>query len=168
MKKTLTVGLIVIFSSLLLDQLTKYIVKTQMTLGDEIVVIPNFFTLSSHRNDGAAWGLFSGNMLFFYAVTTVAGILFYLLLKDADVTHKKLYSYGVFLMVAGGFGNFIDRLLFQEVIDFIDIDIFSYTTYPIFNIADICLVVGMIMFTLDVLLEEFYYGKNSRQEKRKQ
>ena len=164
MTKTTKVGLFVITLMVGLDQLTKYLIKTQLYLGEQIPVIPNFFTITSHRNDGAAWGIFSGNMLFFYAVTIIAGILFYILLRDSDVVTKKFYSYGIFLMIAGGIGNFIDRLAYQQVVDFIDIDIFSYTTFPIFNIADICLVVGMIMFTLDVIIEEVFYANNHRNQ----
>ncbi|MEC9484343.1 MAG: signal peptidase II [Candidatus Izemoplasma sp.] len=162
MTKTTRIGLLVISILVALDQITKLLIKTQLYLGEEIPVIPQFFTITSHRNDGAAWGIFSGNMLFFYLITLIAGVLFYLLLKESDVTTKKFYSYGIFLMVAGGIGNFIDRLAYKQVVDFIDIDIFSYTTFPIFNIADICLVIGMIMFTLDVIIEEVFYGNHHR------
>lgn len=163
MSKTLKIGIGVITLALVLDQLTKYLVKTTMTLGEKITIIPGFFTITSHRNTGAAWGIFSGNMPLFYGITVLALGLFFFLFKDADIIKKPFYSVAVYLMVAGGIGNFIDRLRYQQVVDFIDVDIFSYTTFPIFNIADICLVVGMILFALDVLLEEFY-GKNHRQE----
>jgi signal peptidase II len=146
-----------------LDQITKYIVATTMDLGQNIVVINGFFSISSHRNDGAAWGIFSGNMIFFYLITVFAIGLFYILLKDIDFKQKPFYSYAIILMTAGGLGNFIDRVLFQEVVDFINIDLFSYTTFPIFNIADICLVVGMILFAFDVLFEEVLHGKNNRE-----
>lgn len=160
MSKTLKVGLVVISGLLIVDQVTKYIVKTGMVLGEQIPVIPGFFTITSHRNTGAAWGMFGGNMLFLYAITIVALGLFFILLKDADIVKKPLYTLAIYLMFAGGIGNFIDRLLFQKVVDFIDVDLFSYTTFPIFNIADICLVVGMILFALDVLLEEFIWKKS--------
>ena len=163
MNKTRWIGLAVILGGLIADQITKYIVKTTMILGEKIVVIPGFFTITSHRNDGAAWGILGGNMIFFYIITVAALGLFYYLLKDADMNKKKFYSFAIFLMVSGGIGNFIDRALYQEVVDFIDVDIFSYTTFPIFNIADICLVVGMILFGIDLVLEEIN-GKNSRNE----
>jgi signal peptidase II len=148
----------------LLDQVTKQLIARTMDLGDQIIVIPNFITITSHRNTGAAWGIFSGNMTFFYLITILAGILFYYLLKDADLKHKTLYTIGVVLMIAGGIGNFIDRALFQEVIDFIDIDLWSYTTFPIFNVADIALVVGMIAFALDILLEDVIKWKRSKSQ----
>lgn len=161
MNKTRWIGLAIILGGIISDQVTKYIVKTSMALGEKIVVIPGFFTVTSHRNDGAAWGILGGNMIFFYLITIAALGLFYYLLKDADMKNKKFYSVAIFLMVSGGIGNFIDRLLFKQVVDFIDIDIFGYTSFPIFNIADMCLVVGMILFAIDLILEEIN-GKNHR------
>lgn len=165
MKKTFIIPTIIIASLVLLDQITKQLVAQLMNYGQDIVVIPNFFTLTSHRNDGAAWGIFEGNMIFFYFISVFAGGLFYFLLKDVDINVKKLYTTGVILMIAGGIGNFIDRVLFQEVIDFINIDLWSYTTFPIFNIADICLVVGMILFAVDILLEDVLKWKQSKSQK---
>ena len=79
-------------------------------------------------------------------------------LKDVNFQTKKLYSIAVILLIAGAIGNFIDRMVYKEVIDFIDFIIFGYD-FPIFNIADICLVIGMIMFGIDVLLEDVLHGK---------
>jgi signal peptidase II len=146
------------------DQLTKQLVAQLMEEGDSIVIIKNFFAITSHRNTGAAWGIFDGNMTFFYIITVIAGILFYVLLNDADMKHKKLYTTGIILMIAGGIGNFIDRLLFQEVIDFMNVDLWSYTTFPIFNIADIALVVGMIAFAADIILEDVMKWIRSKSE----
>lgn len=161
MKKQYIILLAIVFVLVGLDQFTKYLIVQQLELGEQITVIPNFFTITSHRNTGAAWGIFSGNMTFFYLITLLAAGLFYFLLKDIDITKQKFYASGIILMIAGGIGNFIDRLFFQEVVDFIDIDLFSYTTFPIFNIADICLVVGMIIFALDVLLEDVLKWRKS-------
>lgn len=165
MKKTLWIPSAIIALLLFIDQLTKYIVKTTIALGDEIVVIRNFFSITSHRNDGGPWGIFSGNMVFFYVITVLAFGLFYYLLKDIDIKTKKLYTAGVILMIAGGIGNFIDRVLFQEVVDFINVDLWSYTTFPIFNVADICLVAGMITFAVDIIIEDVLKWKQSKSDK---
>ena len=154
MKKSILVPGAIVFLIVALDQITKQLIARTMELGEEIVVIPNFITITYHRNTGAAWGILDGNMTFFYAITIVAGILFYYLLKDDDMKHKTFYQTGIILMIAGGIGNFIDRILYQEVIDFLDVDLGSYTTFPIFNVADIALVVGMIAFAIDILLED--------------
>jgi len=165
MKKMFIIPSAIITALVVFDQVTKFIVRTTMNLRDEIVVIPNFFTITSHRNTGAAWGILDGNMIFFYIITVFAGGLFYVLLRDVDMKAKKLYTAGVILMIAGGIGNFIDRALFQEVVDFINIDLWSYTTFPIFNIADICLVVGMIAFAVDIIIEDVLKWKQSKSNK---
>ena len=133
-----------------------------MEIGQQIVVISNFFTLTSHRNTGAAWGMFEGNMILFYLITIIAGGLFVWLLKDGDLRRKPLYTLGVTLMVGGAIGNFIDRLLFQEVVDFIDVDLWSYTTFPIFNVADSFLVIGVILFSIDVIFEDVVKWKHTK------
>ncbi len=159
MKKKYIIILVVSIVLIALDQITKQLIAANLNIGEEIVIIKNFFTITSHRNDGAAWGIFSGNMVFFYFITAAAMGLFYYLFKEVDFNKNKIYGIAVILMFAGGIGNFIDRVLFKEVIDFIDVDIFSYTTFPVFNIADMCLVVGMILFTLDIVIEEIINGK---------
>jgi len=140
-----------------LDQITKKIFESILADG-KIVIIKGFFQFNLSYNDGAAWGILSGNMLVFYMITLVAFGLFYILLKDVNFQTKKLYSIAVILLIAGAIGNFIDRMVYKEVIDFIDFIIFGYD-FPIFNIADICLVIGMIMFGIDVLLEDVLHGK---------
>jgi len=140
-----------------LDQITKKIFESILADG-KIVVIKGFFQFNLSYNDGAAWGILSGNMLVFYMITLVAFGLFYILLKDVNFQTKKLYSIAVILLIAGAIGNFIDRMVYKEVIDFIDFIIFGYD-FPIFNIADICLVIGMIMFGIDVLLEYVLHVK---------
>jgi signal peptidase II len=149
-----------------LDQITKHlfqnallITRTPFLQSKEIKVIDNFFQFRLSYNDGGAWGILSGNMIIFYIITIFAFGLFYLLIKDTDLKHKKFYTIAVTLLIAGAIGNFIDRLLFQEVIDFIDFIIFGYD-FPIFNFADIFLVVGVIMFGADVLLEDILNGKH--------
>lgn len=142
----------------LLDQLTKqYIVKT-MNIGEYITVIENFFLINSHRNTGGAWGILTGQMTIFYFITAIAFVLFYYLIKEVDFSYKKLYSIAVILLIAGAIGNFIDRLLFQEVVDFLDFYIFGYD-FPIFNIADICLVIGMFLFAYDILMEDIVHAR---------
>ncbi len=142
-----------------IDQLTKRYIALTMALGEKIIVINDFFYISSHRNTGGAWGILTDQMIVFYLITLVSFVLFYFLIKDIDFKNKKVYSIAITLLIAGAIGNFIDRLLFQEVVDFLDFYIFSYD-FPIFNVADMCLVIGMFLFGYDILLEDVIHAKN--------
>lgn len=150
MKKThlITIGII-----LLVDQLSKYVIDATMTLHDSISVIPGFFNITYARNTGAAWSMLEGKMIFFYLITIVAIIAlayFYKNAKKEDIITK----WGIALMIAGTLGNFIDRLLFQYVRDFLDFIVLGYD-FPIFNIADSALCIGVLLIVFDVFKETY-------------
>lgn len=148
---------IVLLIVLALDQLTKYLVATQMSLGESIPLLGEFLSITSHRNSGAAWGIFQGRMLFFYIITVVV-LIFLVYFYKSEARDNWMMQIGITLLMAGAIGNFIDRLLFQEVVDFVDILIFNYD-FPIFNVADSALTVGVVM----LLLEVFVTGRGKKQ-----
>ncbi|PWZ93924.1 signal peptidase II, partial [Staphylococcus pseudintermedius] len=136
MKQQYYIGLSLFITLIILigDQLTKFIIRTQMTLGESFAVVPKFLYITSHRNNGAAWGILSGKMTFFYIITIIvliALIVFYI--KEAK--NNMLMQIAISLLFSGALGNFIDRVSSGEVVDFIDTVIFGYD-FPIFNIAD--------------------------------
>lgn len=137
------------------DQLTKFIVATRMELGESIHVLGEYFKITSHRNSGAAWGMFEGRMLFFYIITVIV-IVFLIYFYKSEAKNNLMMQVGITLLLAGAIGNFIDRLLFQEVVDFIDVLIINYA-FPIFNVADSALTVGVIV----LLIEVFITGKGN-------
>ncbi|OEH91188.1 signal peptidase II [Bacillus solimangrovi] len=148
---------------ILIDQITKWLVLTKMSLGQSIPVIDGFFFLTSHRNRGAAWGILEGQMWFFYIVTiaVIIGVVVYI---EKVKKTERLLSWALALILGGAIGNFIDRLFRKEVVDFIDIYFFHKEklpiyNYPIFNVADSALVVGVIIIFIYSLLE-------SKKEKR--
>lgn len=153
MKRNYIILSVIVLSLVALDQLTKQLIASTMNVGESITLLEGFLSIASHRNQGGAWGIFYGEMTIFYIITIGAGVLFYFLTKDINFNTKRLYSIAIALMIAGGVGNFIDRLIFKEVIDFIDFIIFGYD-FPTFNVADICLVIGVIIFAIDVLFED--------------
>ncbi|PRO65304.1 signal peptidase II [Alkalicoccus urumqiensis] len=139
------------------DQLTKWLVVTQMEIGQSIPLITNILYLTSHRNEGAAFGILQGQQWLFYIVTVVVVIfLIYLLQKNGE--EGRLYKIALALVLGGAIGNFIDRVYMGAVVDFVDVYIGSYN-YPIFNVADSALVVGVIMIIIFTFLDE------KRQEK---
>ncbi|WMM09783.1 signal peptidase II [Staphylococcus simulans] len=153
MRKSYFIGatLFVTLAVLILDQFTKaYIVKT-MSVGDSCSVIPGFLNITSHRNTGAAWGILSGKMGFFFLVTIIVlGLLTYFYVKEAR-GHFWMQM-AISLLFAGALGNFIDRMKNGEVVDFIDTYIFGYD-FPIFNVADSSLTVGVILILILLLFD---------------
>ncbi|WP_175614808.1 signal peptidase II [Piscibacillus halophilus] len=139
--------LIIIF-----DQVTKWTVANSMQLYESVQVIPGFFWITSHRNSGAAWGILEGQMWLFYLVTLIViGVIIYYM-----QLYKDSYPWlmvGFAFILGGAIGNFIDRIFLQEVIDFIDLNIFGYD-FPIFNIADSALTVGVILVIIIMLIDE--------------
>lgn len=150
-KYYITISLIVAIAILIIDQVTKRIIATTMNIGDSYEVIPNFLNITSHRNNGAAWGILSGKMGFFYIITIVILIvlvLFYI--KEAK--YNLFMQVAISLLFAGALGNFIDRLVNGEVVDFVDTIIFGYD-FPIFNVADSSLTIG-VLFIIIALLKD--------------
>ena len=119
----------------------------------DIKVIPGLFQFTFSFNTGASFGSFKGNITLFYIISVFAAGLFAFLYKDVNWKTKKWYTAAVTLMIAGGIGNFIDRLLYQKVTDFIELE---FMRFAIFNFADMCLVAGVILFGIDLVLEEVY------------
>lgn len=160
MKKKYAIVLLGVSLIVILDQLTKQYIARTMDLHEKIVVIKNFFSIASHRNNGAAWGILEGQMIVFFFITALAFVLFYYLIKEIDFTNKKLYSVSIILLVSGAIGNFIDRILFGYVVDFLDFVIFGYD-FPTFNVADMALVIGVAIFAYDILKEDIFHAKNN-------
>jgi signal peptidase II len=142
---------LLILAVVALDQITKYAIEAQLSLGQSIEIINGFFSLTYARNTGAAWSILTGQMTFFYIVSAIALVVMtYFLLK----TDKKenLQRIALALLIAGTLGNFIDRLMFQYVRDFLDFIIIGYD-FPIFNVADISLNVAIGLLILEAILE---------------
>ncbi len=159
MKKNYIIIGIAVALIVLLDQLTKQYIASSMELHENIEVIKDFFYISSHRNEGAAWGILQGEMLIFFLITIIAFALFYYLVKEVNFKEKKMYSIAVVLLISGAIGNFIDRLLFGYVVDFLDFVIFGYD-FPTFNVADMALVIGVTIFAYDILKEDLFHARN--------
>lgn len=139
---------------ILLDQITKWLVVKNMELGERIDVLEPYLSLFSHRNRGAAWGMLEGQMWLFTIVTIVVivGILYYF---HKEAKGHALFSLSLMLLLGGAIGNFIDRLFRGEVVDFVSvlIPIIQYD-FPIFNIADAALSVGVALLIIHIILDE--------------
>src|SRR5699024_2826927 len=123
-----------------------------MELYESVTLIDHFLYFTSFRNKGAAWGILQNQMAFFYIITIVViiGIIYYL---HKYVKDNLLQGIAIGFILGGAIGNFIDRLFRKEVVDFIDVMIFSYD-FPIFNVADSFLVIGVTLIFIATILEE--------------
>ncbi len=123
-----------------------------MELRESIPIIDGVLHLTSHRNAGAAFGMMQGQMwLFFIATIIVVAVVIYLI--QFKTNNSKWFGTLLGLVLGGAIGNFIDRMFRGEVVDFIDVYIFTYN-FPIFNVADMALVTGVIMWVIHAFKEE--------------
>lgn len=131
-----------------IDQGTKYLITHNMELYASIPVIKDVFEIHYIQNPGAAWGIFANRQILFFIFTILAfilGIWFYIrCVKSGRFGHCRML---VVLILAGAMGNFIDRLHFQYVIDFL---YFKLIDFPVFNVADCYVTIGF--FCLAFLL----------------
>ena len=133
-----------------LDQWSKYLTVQNISLGETKEFIPGFLSLTHLRNTGAAWSLLEGKMIVFYVITVIVSVvIIYLLIKN----YKKSiwYSVGLSFVLAGAIGNFIDRVRLGYVVDMLQTD---FMNFPIFNVADSTLVVGVICIFIYLILDE--------------
>lgn len=134
------------FSIMLLDQLSKQLVRAHLSYGDSIPVIDGFFNLVYVRNDGAAWNLLSGHGLILISISALVLLLLLVFRKrflDDTLFHRILLG----LMVGGIVGNLIDRIRFGWVTDFLDFQFGSYH-YPSFNVADSAICIAVVFYII--------------------
>ena len=144
---------VVFVSLILLDQFTKYYFKNKYLEDGVTKVIDNFFHFTYAENTGASFSFLAGKswaQTFFKILTVFALIIFTLLTVYFVKTKQRWLSVSMIITVAGTIGNFIDRIALSYVRDFISF-IFGSYRFPVFNVADICLVVGVIMIIFYVL-----------------
>ncbi len=140
---------------ILLDMVSKYIVSKLLIVNESVMIIKNFFNITYVRNTVSAFSIFSGNTFLVMVISfmIIMGIILYIRKnKPSNKIEKISYS----LILGGAIGNFIDRIIYGYVRDFIEIDIFGWD-YPIFNLADVFVVVGVILLVIAT-----WRGRNDR------
>jgi signal peptidase II len=136
----------------IIDYVSKKIIARTVELDTErIPVLGNFFIITHIRNRGAAFGMLQGGRWFFLLITVVVvvGILWFL--HRSYRTGSALLLIALAMILGGAVGNFLDRALFGEVVDFLQFNFGEYT-FPIFNLADSAIVGGVGLVILDALL----------------
>lgn len=126
-----------------LDQLVKYFVVTHIKLDTTVSFIPHVLSLSNVRNDGAAWSILQGQQFLLFVITVAALAVMLVLLKKNR--NDRLFAWALTLMIGGTLGNFLDRLRLGYVVDMFTLD---FMNFPIFNVADYALTVGVILLII--------------------
>jgi signal peptidase II len=134
-----------------LDWLTKVLVQAHFFLGESLPLLPGL-AFTYVRNTGAAFSLLadasaSWRRPFFYCVTVVACGAALWMLRGVE-RRDRLSRLGLGLIVGGALGNFMDRVRFGEVVDFIEVGVRGVYTWPVFNVADsaVCVGVGLLIW----------------------
>lgn len=141
-----------------LDQATKLWAESDLKQrpGQTIVVLDDFLALKYARNPGAAFSLFKDwsprARGVFFVLVSVAAVAAMIWLYRRMPERRKLYEWALGLLIGGAIGNLIDRLRFNEVIDFIDMH-WKDSHWPTYNVADVAIVVGIGLVLLDALLQ---------------
>jgi signal peptidase II len=135
---------IVIVLLVFLDQLVKYLVKTNIPLGSSVPFLPGILGLTHIHNTGAAFSMLSGARWFF-VILTVSFVIFGMWVLLTGRLRHPLGKWSWVLVLAGAIGNLIDRCLYGYVVDMFEV---QFMHFAIFNVADIFVVVGGILFCI--------------------
>ncbi len=139
------------------DYITKLWAERVLTKISSIPLIENVFHLTYVENRGIAFGMFSGGRVVFIAVSLIVmAVLLIIVFKTPKDTRTVWLKGGASLVIAGAIGNLIERIIKGYVVDFFD---FRLINFPVFNVADIAVCVGVVM-----LLIHFLFAEDSKSE----
>lgn len=145
MKKLFGIAL----TTVLLDQIIKNALIFFMSFGKSITVIKGFFNITLIGNTGAAFSILSSNTILLIVISVVVlNVIYFGFIKGKELTDFEQLSYG--LLIGGIMGNLIDRVVHMQVIDYLDFTFFGYN-FPVFNLADIAIVVSMILIVFQII-----------------
>ncbi|MCT4621370.1 MAG: signal peptidase II [Marinisporobacter sp.] len=132
---------ILILLLIIIDQISKWIIQSKFLVNESIPIIENIFHFTYVQNFGAAFGILKHQKIFFVVMTilVIGGIVVFL--KKQKNLHK-LVPYSLSLIVGGAIGNLIDRVRLGYVVDY-----FDFRIWPVFNIADISIVIGAVLLS---------------------
>jgi len=140
-----------------LDQLTKVMILSRFRLGESYSIIENFFNLTFVKNFGAAFGFLAQSHpefreIFFLTMPPAAMIVIFFLLKGVQ-NDDRTQVLALSSILGGAIGNYIDRLRFRYVVDFLDFHWFDKYSWPAFNIADSAIVIGVGVLMVQMFLD---------------
>ena len=134
------------FLIVVLDQLTKWLVRVEFPLGHSIPVIPGLFSLTYVRNTGAAWGIMGG-LNGWLAVLSIVMLVVIVVFRRSFLSDVPVHRMALGCMVGGIVGNLLDRVRLDYVVDFLDFHAAGHH-FPAFNVADSAICVGVGLYVL--------------------
>ena len=152
---------IIIALIIVLDQISKYLIISNMSLYESTPVIERFFHITYTQNYGAAFSILQNQRGLFVAISSIAVIVIFYILIRYYKQNNMMFSYSLSLIVAGAMGNLTDRIRLGYVIDF-----FDFRIWPVFNIADVSIVTGTLLLGLYILWVEPKKGKADGKDER--
>lgn len=154
--------LILIVFIVLIDQLSKTWIKINLKLLETKTMINNFFYITYTKNTGGAWSILEGSQLLLIIISIIFLIFLTIYIKkEKNLTNLSLISYS--LIISGIIGNLIDRIFLNAVIDFLSFKIIDYY-FPIFNIADIAIVIGVMLLMIEIIRSEVHERDKSNRK----
>lgn len=145
---------------LCIDQISKLLVVNLLTKTDSITIIKNFFYLTYINNDGAAFSILVGKRILLILIAVLVIVMLIRYIKKNNI-QNKLELVSISLIIGGSLGNLMDRVIRGYVIDFLDFKIFNYN-FPIFNLADTFIVIGVILLLLKELRKENNFDSRNK------
>lgn len=132
------------------DQLIKLLVENTLSKYNTVPIIPSVFHLTYVRNTGAAFGILQ-NKTFFLILVTAAILIGVIIFMVINKRNNKIFLWSLSLIISGGIGNLIDRIVYGYVIDYIDVRIINFA---VFNLADSYVFIGVCLMLFYVLILE--------------
>ena len=154
-KRTFIIAIIILIA----DQLSKSLVEIYLNLNESLKIINNLFYITVVHNTGGAWSILNGHSYIFIIASIIALILLVKYMFSFKNNTRNTIAFAC--LYSGIFSNLADRLFLSYVRDFLDFKIFGYD-YPIFNIADIAIVVGVILLIIAIIKGEDRVEKSSK------
>jgi len=137
---------------IIIDQIIKILISTKMKLNAEIEVIPNFFSIVFVKNKGAAFSILQDQKIFLVIISLL--VLFFLnRYIDKNKIFNKYSIISLGFIIGGIIGNLLDRLIQDGVIDYLSFQISKYF-FPVFNLADSFIIIGIILMLISIIKEE--------------
>ena len=161
----LVFSFVLIAALTIVDQVIKFIVVKNISIGQIISLVKigdkQVLNLTHIRNTGAAWSIMQGKTWFLIGlpIIVLVGGVVYMVIKRK--TLRKFEVVFISMIIAGGIGNLIDRIRLKEVVDYIS---FKIIDFPVFNFADICVVIGEILLVVYIFFFEEKKQKDNTQK----